>query len=223
MALKNVLSTSTHFLYKHRLMLVALFFGIFIPLLIFGKLAEEVWDHEGFNWDIPILNFIHGFATPVRDSLMVLITDAGGVRVMVAVAGAIFLLLLLRRRQAHALFFSLAVGGAAVLNFLAKLFFRRTRPHLWISPVSEHDYGFPSGHAMGSMAVITAIIITYLVNAMALAYSDQWLPICSCSWSVSPLPRRAFPLRYYSWMGCILGLGDGRVSDFIQRFWSRVK
>ena len=166
MTLKNVFSTSTHFLHKHRLMLVPLFFGIFIPLLVFGKLAEEVWEHEGFDWDIPILHFIHRFATPVRDNLMVLITDAGGIKVMVPVAGAIFLMLLLRRRQGHALFFSLAIGGAAVLNFLAKLFFRRTRPHLWISPVSEHDYGFPSGHAMGSMAVITALVI--------LTWSTRW-------------------------------------------------
>lgn len=132
---------------------------MFIPLLIFGKLAEDVWDDGGFDWDIPILQMIHQSATLSRDTLMVFVTRLGGLRVMVPFAGAIFLLLLIRKRLNEALFLTLAVGGTAVINVLAKLFFHRTRPNLWVSPVPEYDYGFPSGHAMGTMAMIAALII----------------------------------------------------------------
>ena len=156
---RNFLSTCTRLLLKYRLHLVKLFFGVFIPLLIFGKLVEEVWDDKGFDWDIPLLQFIHSYATPARDAVVVFITRLGSIRVMLLFTAAIFLILLKLKQQRKALFFLLAAGGAMVINFLAKLFFHRARPTLWMSPAPEDDYSFPSGHAMGTMAVISAIAI----------------------------------------------------------------
>jgi undecaprenyl-diphosphatase len=49
------------------------------------------------------------------------------------------------------------VGGAALINFLAKQAFGRVRPELWISRVQETTYSFPSGHAMSTMAVAAAL------------------------------------------------------------------
>lgn len=164
--MRNFLSTSTRLLTKHRLHLVKLFFGVLIPLLIFGKLVEDVWDDGGFDWDIPLLLFIHSYATPDRDAVVVFITRLGSIRMMLLFAAAIFLILLKLKQQRKALFFLLAAGGAILINVLAKLFFHRARPTLWMSPAPEEDYSFPSGHAMGTMAVISALVI--------LTWSTRW-------------------------------------------------
>lgn len=151
---------------NHRLKLLALFFGVFIPFFIFGHLAEDVWDEGGFGWDIPVLLAIHKWATPTLDALMINITNLGGPQALVPIVVVILGLLLLQQKYFQALFFCLATAGAAVINIAAKLFFRRARPDLWISAVIEHNYGFPSGHAMGSMAVITAVVI--------MTWSTRW-------------------------------------------------
>jgi hypothetical protein len=54
--------------------LLALFCGVLGPLWIFGALAEDVRDREGFAWDVPLLRAIHGYATPSRDAVMIVIT-----------------------------------------------------------------------------------------------------------------------------------------------------
>jgi hypothetical protein len=54
--------------------LLALFCGVLRPLWIFGALAEDVWDRAGFAWDVSLLRAIHGYATPSRDAVMIVIT-----------------------------------------------------------------------------------------------------------------------------------------------------
>lgn len=138
---------------------IALFIGILFPLFIFGSLAEDVWAREGFGWDERLLRAVHARATPTLDGLMLFFTRVGAPLPMVGFVALALLLLLLRGRRADGFFFALAIGGAATLNVLAKLLFQRARPALWTSLVPETDYGFPSGHAMGSLAVVAALSI----------------------------------------------------------------
>lgn len=138
---------------------LALFVGVLSPLLLFGSLAEDVWAREGFGGDERLLRAVHARATPTLDGLMLFFTRVGAPVPMVGFVALALVLLLLRGRRADALFFALAVGGAATLNVLAKLLFQRARPSLWPSLAPEADYGFPSGHAMGSLAVVAALSI----------------------------------------------------------------
>jgi membrane-associated phospholipid phosphatase len=138
--------------------LLALFIGILAPLLVFGFLAEDVWTREGFAWDLPLLRAAHAHATPTRDATMLFFTSVGAPLPMIAFVALALLALLLRGRRGDARFFALAVGGAAGLNVVAKLLFQRARPALWPSLVTETDYSFPSGHAMGSLAVVAALV-----------------------------------------------------------------
>jgi membrane-associated phospholipid phosphatase len=144
--------------YARRWALLGLFCGIGIPLLLFGSLAEDVWTREGFSWDTGILLALHARATPALDRLMLTLTAIGGPLPMAALAGAIALFLVWRRWLGNAALFATIVGGAALLNLLAKLLFQRQRPTLWPSLAPETDYGFPSGHAMGSMALVAALV-----------------------------------------------------------------
>jgi len=117
-------------------------------------LAEDVWAREGFSWDTPLLWGIHAYANPSLDTLMVLITNVGAPLPMIGFVAVLLGLLLWRRRSGAAAFVAVAVGGAALLNVLAKALFQRHRPALWPQLSPETDYGFPSGHAMDSLAVV---------------------------------------------------------------------
>ncbi len=146
-------------LIARRWALLGLFVGVFVPLVIFGELAEDVWAHEGFAWDTPLLWGIHAYANPSLDTPMLLITNVGAPLPMIGFVAALLGLLLWRRRTGAAAFVTVAVGGAALLNVLAKALFQRHRPALWPQLTPETDYGFPSGHAMGSFAVVAALVI----------------------------------------------------------------
>jgi len=139
--------------------LAALFVGLLAPLSLFGLLAEDVWAREGFGWDTFLLNAVHAHATARLDTFMLLITRIGAPLPMLAVVALSLLALLLRGRRTDLLFVAVAVGGAAALNLLAKLLFQRARPALWPSLTPETDYSFPSGHAMGSLAVVAALSV----------------------------------------------------------------
>lgn len=146
--------------------LFALFLGVLIPLTVFGALASEVWDREGFGWDAPILRAIHQLASQHLDALMIFISLVGGGTGMIPLCIVLVALLLGRRRWRDALFVGLAYGGAQALDGLAKSIFRSQRPHLWISPDPASGYGFPSGHAMGSMGLFAALAF--------LAWPTRW-------------------------------------------------
>ncbi|GAC1401674.1 MAG: phosphatase PAP2 family protein [Chloroflexota bacterium] len=151
---------------RHRWRLLALFGGVLAPLALFGSLAGDVWNHEGFDWDAPILRSIHGYATPAHDRLMVAVSTWGGARGLIPLCVVVAGILLWRRRFRDASFVVLAYGGAALLNAVAKALFHSARPALWLSPAPEHGYGFPSGHAMSSIALMTAFVV--------LAWPTRW-------------------------------------------------
>ncbi len=151
---------------QNRGSLLLLFIGVLAPLFIFGTLAENVAEQEPFFFDKPILLFLHSLATPALDRFMLAMTSMGYLYGVVPVDIAIFLFLLWRQRRGDALFWGLAVGGAALLNVLAKTAFGRLRPDLWLSIAPETTFSFPSGHAMASMAFVTALSV--------LAWPTRW-------------------------------------------------
>jgi membrane-associated phospholipid phosphatase len=147
-------------------LLLVLFFGVGLPLVAFGSLAEDVYTVGGMGWDEPILRWVHRHATPGLDAAMIFISAIGYAYGVVPLAFVVFVALLVVRRRGNALFWGVAMGGTSALNMGAKAFFRRDRPDLWLSPAPEHTYSFPSGHAMGSMALVAAVAV--------LAWPTRW-------------------------------------------------
>ncbi len=143
----------------HRFRLSILFIGVFAPLYLFGELADEVIEREIFAFDRPVLLFMRDHATPFLDSVMLFFSQAGSGLVLGTIDAVIFSVLVFRRHLGKAVFWSLAVGGAALLNVAAKHVFVRTRPDLWLSIAPETTYSFPSGHAMQSMAFVAALLV----------------------------------------------------------------
>lgn len=146
-------------LHDRRWLLVVLFLGILIPLYVFGELAEDVLMQETLSFDRPILLFLHSQSTPALDRIMLAITALGYLFGVVPLDVGIFLWFVWRRRWQDAGFWSIATGGAALLNLIAKSLFGRVRPDIWLSLSPETSFSFPSGHAMGSMALVAALIV----------------------------------------------------------------
>ena len=151
---------------EHKTMLIAALFGVIAPLIVFAAIAEDVWRHEPTGAQARWLEALHAQATPMLDVLMLAITNAGDVKVLGSLVLVALLGLWFARFERNAIFLAVAVGGAAGLNVLLKHVFQRPRPHLWITLIPENDFGFPSGHAMGSFAIVAALIV--------LAWPTRW-------------------------------------------------
>ena len=143
-----------------------LLFGGFIPLLIFGDLAEDVWKQGGFPFDVPLLLAIHSTAQPKLDVFVSYLTKLGVFWGVFPAAAMIALLLVIRQRWRALEFLLTASVGSIIINQTVKRLLHRARPHLWVTPAPEFDYGFPSGHAMASMTLVAVLII--------LSWKSRW-------------------------------------------------
>ncbi|MBF9144537.1 phosphatase PAP2 family protein [Hymenobacter properus] len=142
--------------HKRRLLWLLLL-GVVLPWGIFLKASSEIEEGEGFYGDLQLLRWAHAHTTPALDSFFLFCSAIGG-PVPMTVAAVLFTGVLVWRRQPrYAWFFGLAVGGAAALNLLAKAILGRPRPAFWVSLAPETSFSFPSGHAMGSAAVVLAL------------------------------------------------------------------
>lgn len=133
------------------------------PFLLWGELAENVWKHGSFRFDNPILLWMHRHSSAFLDRVMLGLSLVGGYPLLF-VSGALLLFFLLTSRRRNAIFVALCIGGVSALNVSAKLIFQRARPDLWVSLAPQHDYSFPSGHAMISSS-FTAMIVALAWNA----------------------------------------------------------
>ncbi|MEH2392139.1 MAG: phosphatase PAP2 family protein [Nostoc sp.] len=122
-------------------------------LFVLAKLAEEVLERDAFTFDTTFLLWLHQFANPNLDNLMLFITNLGNPSTVVIVADVTVLFLWWRRYQEEAKVFVLTCLGGVILNTALKLFFSKPRPELWHQLISETSFSFPSGHALGSMVL----------------------------------------------------------------------
>lgn len=150
----------------HRGGLAWLFVGVLAPLYLFGELAERIRDATVIPFDEPILLLMQRQATPWLDRAMLFASQAGSGPWVASFDVLVAVVLLLRRRWPWALYWALATGGAALLNQLAKHTYARARPDLWPPLAPETSFSFPSGHAMQSMALATALLV--------LAWNTRW-------------------------------------------------
>ncbi len=161
---------------RYRQLGLLLVLGVAMPWIIFLKAASEIQEGEGFPGDRSVLRWLHAHATPALDTVNLTLTRVGGPLPMAGLAGLIFWYLWRNRQHRQAWFFGAALGGAMALNLVAKTVLGRVRPALWASLAPETTPSFPSGHAMGSAALVLAV-------GLLLARSRwRWL-----AWTLGPL------------------------------------
>jgi membrane-associated phospholipid phosphatase len=85
------------------------------------------------------------------------VTQLGGATFLLAVTIVAALVLLLKRRIAHAALMGAALVGGEGLNMALKAAFERPRPSFSEPLATAAGYSFPSGHAMVALAVYGAL------------------------------------------------------------------
>lgn len=154
------------FLRRHGWRLALVFAGLMLPLWGFAELADEVLEGEPFPFDEPVLLFSQRIAGEGLDRVFLLASKLGYEWGVVPLDILLVLGLALARRHLEGLFAGIALAGSGLLNLAAKQAFARDRPTLWESIAPEHNFSFPSGHAMGSMTLAMVLVL--------LAWHTHW-------------------------------------------------
>lgn len=145
---------------------------LFICLIGFFALAEDVFNKEIMNEDIIGYKFIStflisDFATPIAK----FITNFGGA-IFIAVV-AIFLAIIIKNKKiAISILANLVIITG--LNQLLKRILQRARPTEY-RIIQENGYSFPSGHSMISMAFYGYLI--YLIYKNVKNKYIKWISI----------------------------------------------
>jgi membrane-associated phospholipid phosphatase len=129
------------------------FLGCISLLMILGWLFQEVWEKEAFGFDTTALLWIHQFANPFLDRLMLNITTLADPQVAVGIFVSTAFLLWRKCKYAEIRMFTFACAGGTALNIGLKLAFGKLRPQLWTQLISETSSSFPSGHSLGSLVI----------------------------------------------------------------------
>jgi undecaprenyl-diphosphatase len=120
-------------------------------LVLFGTLADEVFEGDTMAVDQSVYLWLRRGATPAADNVARLVSAMGS-----EVVGALLVAFLIsfawRRRWGAAVSLGLVTVGAQLLNNVLKDHFRRVRPAPVDSLIPAQTWSFPSGHAMVSAA-----------------------------------------------------------------------
>jgi membrane-associated phospholipid phosphatase len=129
-------------------------------LTLFGLLAIAVTTLPLITyWDSIILKKVHNLQSIELDQIAIALTQtAGGVGIL-AITFLLSMGLVWWKQWRSLGYVWLVIIGSGLIDFLAKLLFHRHRPDLWVSPLPQPDFSFPSGHAMLSMSLVIAIAI----------------------------------------------------------------
>jgi undecaprenyl-diphosphatase len=131
-------------------------------LLLFGALAEDVYEREAIVLDANAGYFLHRYSTPGLDVVMRLLTLTGSILVILPVFAVVAGWLLWLRRRVEIAVLSVALVGSVALNQVLKLVFHRPRPRLpWSVP--DREFSFPSGHAMNSLVFYLGLALVVWV------------------------------------------------------------
>ena len=124
-----------------------------LVILVLLALSSAVYLEQVFPIDTTILEAVRQLESTVMNWIMVGVTRLGDPFLTVPAVFVIFTLLWVRKHRQEAKFFALNCFGGAVLSTCLKVFFGKTRPALWDSPIVETTFSYPSGHALGSVVL----------------------------------------------------------------------
>jgi undecaprenyl-diphosphatase len=163
------------------------FLGVAIPLslliavaalFVFAWIAEEVLEDHTRRFDTAVRGWVHQFSSPWLTRAAKAASFIGADILVAALIACLLVFAFLRWRRA-ALWLTITMAGALVLNLSLKYAFHRQRPTPFFVPL-PHTYSFPSGHALFSVCF-------YGVLAGLLADRIQSLTVRICIWAVAAL------------------------------------
>ena len=154
-------------------------------VFLFGKLADEILEHESMALDKRLVEDAREMRSPALDRIMSAATALGEPWALGAAGVLVGFDWLAQGRKADLITWASALVGGGLLNELLKRRFHRARPALKLRRAHATGYSFPSGHAM--MTLSTYGTLAYLVSrhgnltrhpAASLLWAPV-LPICA--------------------------------------------
>ena len=97
-------------------------------LSVVAWLCTEVWEKEAFSLDRSFLLWLHQFANPQLDRVMLFFTALGDPPTVVTIFLITSVWLLLKRRYSDEIRFAIVCAGGVIINQEMKLFFAKPRP-----------------------------------------------------------------------------------------------
>jgi membrane-associated phospholipid phosphatase len=131
-------------------------------VFLFGKLADEVLEHESMAFDTRLVEEARETRSPALDKAMSAVTLLGEPWALGMVGALVTLRWRAEERKADLATGAMALLGGSVVNQALKLLFRRKRPGLRLRRAHAAGYSFPSGHATTTLA--TYGTLAYLVG-----------------------------------------------------------
>jgi undecaprenyl-diphosphatase len=123
-------------------------------LMLFTWLGREVLEGEALTLDVTGRTMAQARASPTLTAVMVGASFYGGPVVLIPAALVAAVAFLVHGWQRGALLVVLTVAGAALLNWLLKFSFGRTRPEAFFDYPLPGSPSFPSGHALYVASII---------------------------------------------------------------------
>lgn len=154
--------------------LLYLWFCIFLPLLLAGVVAEDVWDQERYAFEQPLMLAVHHHtAATLWEDMALVFHWLGAWPTATAISMLIAWHELRQQRRARAVFVGAGTLMSTAIMSAAKAFFDRARPELWPRLVEETSASFPSGHSTFAAALAATVII------LCWARPYRWPVVCA--------------------------------------------
>lgn len=134
-----------------------------LALLLFGWLAEDVFENETISFDQTVRSSIHEIAQPALTAFMRVVTFCGSTVFLIALGICIVAAFYYQRHKRALVLFLLTMLGSTVLLTVLKTAFRRARPEAFFDYALPSSYSFPSGHSLSSFCFYG--ILAWLITA----------------------------------------------------------
>lgn len=139
---------------------------LFICLVIFVVILENIFDAEIVTFDTSIYNAISLSKTNAVTSVLKIITQFGSAEFLILITILSFVVV---KNKKIPICIALNLASIGALNQILKMIVQRPRPE-GFRLIEETGYSFPSGHSMASMAfygLIIYFVFKYVKNKNA--------------------------------------------------------
>lgn len=139
---------------------------LFICLVIFVVILENIFDAEIVTFDTSIYNAIILSKTNAVTSVLKIITQFGSAEFLILITILSFVVV---KNKKIPICIALNLASIGALNQILKMIVQRPRPE-GFRLIEETGYSFPSGHSMASMAfygLIIYFVFKYVKNKNA--------------------------------------------------------
>ena len=147
-----------------------------LALLGTARVGEDVFAHESTAFDAAVQRWMLAREVPWLDRVFIVITNAGSVVALCALAGVGAAYLWYRRKRRVAATVLLAPVVAVAVFTAVKQAYARPRP-VGLGGIVPSSYSFPSGHATAATAVCLTLAYVYWREGFVRRPAALWFAI----------------------------------------------